>query len=131
VVNSVLSPREESYLRFDFERAAAEVTHVYGYGDDDWRVTPAPGYEEEILDAWKHGEPGAGMRSGHHAQFGEILSCLRAGRRPPVAPADSRRTLALVAGIYASGSAGRPVRPADLAPPAPYYEQMNSGGTSW
>jgi predicted dehydrogenase len=128
VVNSVLSPREESYLRFDFERATAEVTHVYGYGDDDWRVTPAPGYEEEILDAWKHGESGAGMRSGHHAQFGEILSCLREGRRPPVAPADSRRTLALVAAIYASGSGGRPVRPADLAPPAPYYEQMNSGG---
>ena len=39
VVNSVLSPREESYLRFDFERATVEVTHLYGYGDDDWRVT--------------------------------------------------------------------------------------------
>jgi predicted dehydrogenase len=31
VVNSVLSPREESYLRFDFEQANVEVTHLYGY----------------------------------------------------------------------------------------------------
>ncbi len=37
VVNSVLSPREESYLRFDFTRASVEVTHLYGYTDDDWR----------------------------------------------------------------------------------------------
>ncbi|HVT71370.1 MAG TPA: Gfo/Idh/MocA family oxidoreductase, partial [Trebonia sp.] len=43
VVNSVLSPREESYLRFDFERATVEVTHLYGYGDEHWRITPAPG----------------------------------------------------------------------------------------
>lgn len=34
VVNSVLSPREESYLRFDYEHATVEVTHLYGYGDD-------------------------------------------------------------------------------------------------
>ena len=54
VVNSVLSPREESYLRFDFERATVEVTHLYGYGDDDWRVTPAPGCEADVTAAWKH-----------------------------------------------------------------------------
>ena len=54
VVNSVLSPREESYLRFDFERATVEVTHLYGYGDDDWRVTPTPGCEADVTAAWKH-----------------------------------------------------------------------------
>ena len=39
IVTSVLSPREQSYLRFDFERATVEVTHLYGYADDDWRIT--------------------------------------------------------------------------------------------
>src|SRR5579875_3386597 len=57
VINSVLSPREESYLRFDFERATVELTHLYGYGDADWRLTPAPG-AEEVLDAWEAGERG-------------------------------------------------------------------------
>jgi predicted dehydrogenase len=125
VVNSVLSPREETYLRFDFERATVEVTHLYGYGDDDWRVTPAPGYHDEVLKAWRHAEQGT--RSGHAAQFAHVLAALRAGRRPPVGPAEAGRTMALVAGIYASAFTGRPVTPGQLAPGTPFYGQMNGG----
>jgi len=123
VVNSVLSPREESYLRFDFERGTVEVTHLYGYGDDDWRVTPAPGYHDEVLTAWKDAENGT--RSGHAAQFAHVLAALGAGRRPPVGPAAARRTMALVAGIYASAFTRRPVTPEELAPGTPFYGQMN------
>ena len=90
VVNSVLSPREESYLRFDFERATVELTHLYGYGDDDWRITPAPGHEDAVLTAWKAGEHGRG--SGHRAQFAEVLASLRAGAPPPVDIAATRAT---------------------------------------
>jgi predicted dehydrogenase len=125
VVNSVLSPREETYLRFDFERATVEVTHLYGYGDDDWRVTPAPGCHDEVLKAWGHAEHGT--RSGHAAQFAHVLGALGAGRRPPVGPAEAGRTMALVAGIYASAFTGRPVTPAQLAPGTPFYGQMNGG----
>jgi predicted dehydrogenase len=127
VVNSVLSPREESYLRFDFERATVEVTHLYGYGDDDWRITPAPGCEDEVLAAWKHAEHGT--HSGHAAQFARVLTALRAGRRPPVASDEARPTMALIAGIYASAFARRPVTPDDLAPGTPFYSHMNGGAT--
>ena len=123
VVNSVLSPREESYLRFDFERATVELTHLYGYGDDDWRVTSAPGYHDEVLTAWKDAE--SGTRSGHAAQFAHVLAALGAGCRPPVGPAAARPTMALVAGIYASAFTGRPVTPEELAPGTPFYGQMN------
>jgi predicted dehydrogenase len=119
----VLSPREESYLRFDFERATVEVTHLYGYADADWRITPAPGCEAPSL--------GSGTPSGHRAQFGEVLSCLAAGRRPPVTPAESRRTLSLVAGIYAAAFTGQPVTPADLGPGSPFYERMDGGQAPW
>jgi predicted dehydrogenase len=129
VVNSVLSPREESYLRFDFERATVEVTHLYGYGDDDWRITPAPGYEDEVLAQWKRAEHGT--RSGHAAQFTHVLAALRDGRRPPVTAAEARRTMALVAGIYASAFTRRPVTPDDLAPGTPFYGVMNGGKTAW
>jgi predicted dehydrogenase len=125
VVNSVLSPREETYLRFDFERATVEVTHLYGYGDDDWRVTPAPGCRDEVLKAWQHAEHGT--RSGHAAQFAHVLAALGAGRRPPVGPAEAGRTMALVAGIYASAFTGRPVTPEQLAPGTPFYARMNGG----
>lgn len=129
VVNSVLSPREETYLRFDFERATVEVTHLYGYGDDDWRVTPAPGCEDEVLAAWRDAAPGT--RSGHAAQFARVLAALAAGQRPPVGPAEARRTMALVAGIYASAFTGRPVTPGQLAPGTPFYGQMNGGNPAW
>jgi predicted dehydrogenase len=125
VVNSVLSPREESYLRFDFERASVEVTHLYGYTDESWRITPAPGWQVPS----RVGGPGAA--SGHREQFAEVLACLAAGRRPPVAPAESRRTLSLVAGIYASAFTGRPVTPADLGPSSPFYDRMDGGQAPW
>jgi predicted dehydrogenase len=129
VVNSVLSPREESYLRFDFERATVEVTHLYGYGDDDWRITPAPGFEEPVLEAWKAGE--AGLRSGHHAQFAEVVRGLREGTAPPVTTAEALRTMRLVAGVYASAFTGRPVRPTDLGPDSPFYDRMSGNGPQW
>jgi len=125
VVNSVLSPREESYLRFDFEGASVEVTHLYGYGDGDWRITPAPGCE--VPPAALH----AGAPSGHREQFAEVLACLADGRRPPVSPAESRRTLSLVAAIYAAAFTGRPVMPADLGPGSPFYDRMDGGQAPW
>jgi predicted dehydrogenase len=129
VVNSVLSPREESYLRFDFERASVEVTHLYGYGDDDWRITPAPGWADQVGKAW--GDAESGTRSGHAAQFAQVLADLAAGRRPPVGPASARATMTLVAGIYASAFTRSPVTPGQLAPGTPFYGQMNGGNQAW
>jgi predicted dehydrogenase len=125
VVNSLVSPRQESYLRYDFERATVEVTHLYGYRDSDWRVTPAPG-QDDVLEAWKSSGTAGGDDgpSGHRAQFAEVLSCLRDGTPPPVVLADSRRTLALVAAIYASAAASRPVTSAELVPGHPFYDSM-------
>jgi predicted dehydrogenase len=146
VVNSVLSPREESYLRFDFEHASVEVAHLYGYADADWRVTPAPGHGD-VRAAWREAivtddsatdgsatdhsateDMGGDARSGHAGQFREVLAALRGHARPPVGPAGARPTMTLIAGIYASAFTGRPVIPADLAPGTPFYESMNGGG---
>jgi predicted dehydrogenase len=129
VVNSVLSPREESYLRFDFEHGTVEVTHLYGYRDDDWRVTPAPGQEAPVLAAWR--ESAAGPPSGHRAQFAAVLAALRDGTAPPVTQPDSRGTMSLVAGIYAAAFGGGLVRPADLGPASPYYARMDGPGPGW
>jgi predicted dehydrogenase len=129
VVNSVLSPRQESYLRFDFERGTVELSHLYGYGDDDWRLTPAPGDAGELAAAWAAGE--RGVPSGHRAQFAAVLHSLRARTAPPVTSADALRTMRLVAGIYASAFSGRPVSPADLAPRTPFYDRMNGDGARW
>ena len=68
IVNSVLSPREESYLRFDFEHGTVEVSHLYGYRDEDWRVTPAPGHEQPVLAAWPQPTAGRDRSPRRHAE---------------------------------------------------------------
>ncbi|PRY00896.1 Gfo/Idh/MocA family protein [Allonocardiopsis opalescens] len=129
VVNSVLSPREESYVRIDFEHATVELTHLYGYGDDDWRVTPAPGREEAVVNAWKAGE--SGVSSGHRAQFAHVVRALGEHRPPPVTSSDSARTMRLVAGIYASAFERRTITPADLAAGSPFHGRMDGSGPRW
>jgi predicted dehydrogenase len=129
VINSVVSPREESFLRFDFERATVELTHLYGYGDDDWVITPAPGHEDAVLAAWRSGV--SGVDSGHRAQLVEVVDRLRAGTAPPVTTTQSRRTMQLVAATYASAFEGRRITPDDLVPGSPYYERMDGGRPRW
>src|SRR5690606_6343337 len=91
VVNSLLSPRETSVLRFDFERATVELEHLYGYTDADWTVTPAPGHED-VAKRWTAGGLSTDP-SGHRGQLAAVLDALDRGEAPPVTLADARRTM--------------------------------------
>jgi predicted dehydrogenase len=126
IVSSVLSPREESYLRFDFERATVELTHLYGYTDDNWRVTPAPGWAADVRAAWAAGEHGT--VSGHRAQFEAVLHALAQRTAPPVESGATLSTMRLITGIYASALLGRPVQPDELGPESPFYQRMHGDG---
>jgi predicted dehydrogenase len=129
VVNSIVSPRETSDLRFDLERATVEVSHLYGYGDEDWTVTALAGFEEQAAAAWQAAGPG-GRRSGHGAQLAAVLDALDEGTAPPVPLVQARVTMELVAGIYASAFTGRPVRRDELGG-SPFYAAMDGGGQVW
>ncbi|GAB3229505.1 Gfo/Idh/MocA family oxidoreductase [Glycomyces halotolerans] len=129
ITNSLLSPRETSQLRLDFDCATVELDHLYGYGDDNWTITPLDAHAEEVGRAWA-GEP-RGRGSGHGAQFAAIADALDKGIAPPVAVDDARRTLELVTAIYASAFTGRPVRAGEIDPTSPYYQRMDGSGTPW
>jgi predicted dehydrogenase len=129
VVNSLLSPRETSYLRFDFAYATVEVSHLYGYGDSDWDVTPAPGHEDAVRSAWGQGPHG--QASGHGAQLGAIFDAIEAGDRLPVSLPDARSTLELITAIYASAFTGQPVRRGAIGPDSPFYRRMDGSGAPW
>lgn len=128
-VNSLLSPRETSYLRFDLEYATVELEHLYGYRDADWRITAAPGYEELVTAAWD-AEP-KGRASGHGAQFSAVLDALEQGVAPPVTFADSRSTLELIAACYAAAFTREPVARGQLRPDSPFYHRMDGSGAPW
>lgn len=126
VVNSLLSPRETSYLRFDYARATVELEHLYGYDDAAWRFTPLAG--EPTLE-WERGADGVG--SSHRAQFAAVFDALAAGERPPVTTDDARATLELLAAIYASAFERRPVARGEIDESSPFYGTMRGSGAPW
>jgi len=113
VVNSLLSPREESYLRFDFARATVELRHLYGYQNADWTYTPA------------RAGPPDDVPSSHIAQYTPLLDAVERGERPSASGAEGRQTLEFVTGLYASAHTGRAVLRSELTRDFPYYRRLN------
>jgi predicted dehydrogenase len=122
IINSVLSPRETSYLRFDFTDATVEVEHLYGYSNADWVWTPAPHVDAERAAHWPASED---VPSSHTAQLSALLEAMRDGHRPPVSGADGKRVLELIAAMYQSAATGRVVQRSDLTADNPYYRSMH------
>ncbi|WP_112261189.1 Gfo/Idh/MocA family protein [Lentzea terrae] len=128
VVNSLLSPRETSELRFDFERATVEVEHLYGYTDADWTVTPAPG-QDDVVALWDAER--SETASGHPGQLAAFLDALDSGETPPVTLADTRNTMEFIAALYASAFTGTVVKAGQIGPDSPFYATMEGIGAPW
>jgi predicted dehydrogenase len=125
VVNSVLSPRETSYLRIDFADATVEVEHLYGYRNSDWRWTPAAHVDDEArIASWA---PADDLASSHAAQFDALVDAFEAGMRPQAGGADGRRVMELITGMYRSAVTGERVRRADLTADDPFSSALDGG----
>jgi predicted dehydrogenase len=129
IVNSLVSARETSYLRFDFEHATVELEHLYGYADENWQVTAAPGYEADVKAAW--GEGPKGTPSGHASQLAAVLDAVATGTPPPVTLPEARATMELIAAVYASAFTGAPVLRGEIGPDSPFYHRMDGPGAPW
>jgi predicted dehydrogenase len=128
VVNSALSPCQETRIRIDYQRATVELTHLYGYTRDNWKLTPTPtaGKDGEALtEAWEHFPPDTG--STHGAQLAAFVADMDAGTRPLTSGADARRTLELLTAIYKSAFTGQPVTHGSIAPGDPFYTALHGG----
>lgn len=129
VVNSIVSAREASRLRFDFEYATVEVEHLYGYVEADWRFTPAPGHDD-LLELWR-ADAASDSRSSHQDQIVAIIDALAGGDVPSVGVDDARRTLELAAATYASAFQGRPIAAGEIVEGDPFWHSMDGGAVPW
>ena len=129
VVNSVVSPRETSRLRFDFEHATVELEHLYGYREANWRFTPAPGHED-LAGLWLAGDA-PDTESGHGLQIAAVLDALALGSEPGVSLAEARRTLEFAAATYASAFQGRPVAAGQITGDHAFARSMDGGAVPW
>ncbi len=129
VVNSLLSPRETSRLRFDFEHATVELEHLHGYREEHWRFTPAPGHDE-LSALWTGGDE-PDLDSGHRLQIEAIFDAWDTGQEPGVSLRDARRTLELAAATYASAFRGVRIAAGELTDDDPFALSMDGGAVPW
>jgi predicted dehydrogenase len=130
IVNSALSPRQETYLRLDYQKATIELTHLYSYTRDNWRFTLAPPAldgGDSLEQAWKDFPPDVG--STHAAQLDDLVAHRDAGTRPLTSGPEARRTLELLAAIYKSAFTGQIVRRGSIVPGDPFHAALNGGRT--
>lgn len=128
IVNSALSPRQETYIRLDYQRATVELTHLYGYNRDNWKFTPGPAAHDEgnaLTQAWQSFPPDTG--STHAAQLADFVICMDNGQRPLTSGPDARRTLELLTAIYKSAFTGDPVTRGSIKPGDPFYSALHGG----
>jgi predicted dehydrogenase len=124
VINSVLSPREVSYLRMDFQKVTIELTHLYRYTNADWRFTLPSGaaYADELV-SWEC-IPGD-VASDHSAQLAAVLDALERGDAPLTRGDEVRRTVEFQTSLYKSALTGQPVAHGSIVPGDPFYERPN------
>jgi predicted dehydrogenase len=128
LINSVISPRETSQLRFDYQHATVELEHLYGYDDSHWRFTPAPG-QEHLADLWADGS--AATPSGHPAQYQSIIKAINSGSVAPVTLAEAYSTMELAAAIYASAITGKTIRRGEITEGNPFFERADGRLEPW
>lgn len=124
---TTVSPRQETYIRLDYERATVEVNGVYRYDTDDWRFTPAPGLSDGDAPQWRVPDGPGGT---HAAQLADVLAAREAGTRPEATPADMRATLELLAAFYRSAATGEIVARGSIGPEDPFYRGVAAGMAS-
>lgn len=124
IINSALSPRQETYIRLDYQKATVELTHLYSYARDNWKLTLAPGaHDEGLLQAWQSPPPDVG--STHGAQLNAFVANMDAGTRPLTSGPEARRTLELLSAIYKSAATGEIVRAGTIKPGDKFYDSVN------
>ncbi|MEM9418587.1 MAG: Gfo/Idh/MocA family oxidoreductase [Planctomycetota bacterium] len=125
IINSVISPRQETYLRLDYQQATAELRHLYEYTNEDWTFTPTPEAPDDLSKALA--DIGESNLSNHDAQLAAIALDIQAGRAPETTGENARATIELLSAIYKSSLTGEPVRKGTITPGDPFYTAFHGG----
>ncbi len=125
IVNSILSPRQETYLRLDFQKATVELKHLYAYSNESWKFSVADGAPTEPIAALSALPPN--VSADHVAQIGAILDDIAHGTVPVTAGDEARRTIELLTAIYKSSFTGLPVERGSIVAGDPFYNSFHGG----
>jgi predicted dehydrogenase len=124
MTTSAVSPRQESYLRMDFERSTVEVTALYRYTNSNWRYSiPDGSPDAAALKRWQTIERDA--MGSHGEQLSDLLDSMDRGERPLVSGVEARRIIEFIASLYKSAFTGEIVQRGSITADDPFYHAMN------
>lgn len=127
IINSVVSPRQESYIRMDFQESTVELRHLYAYEKKDWAYSVFEGSSHtETLKDWSHLP--AEARSIFGEQVKQHLECFAKYERPLTSGEGARMTLEFLASMYKSALTGQTVTRGSIEAGDPFYAAMNGPG---
>jgi predicted dehydrogenase len=118
IISSAVSPRQETYLRLDFQKATVEVRGLYRYDNEHWTLTS----DDAALTAEWERKPN--IPNTLAAQIAATLDKLDRGERPPVSGDEARRILDFLTATYKSAFTGQPIRSGAITPADPFYHSM-------
>lgn len=119
IVNSVVSPRQTSYVRFDFQRATVELEHLYAHSNEHWRYSVGDAPVADDLARWR--EIGANVTGSHAAQLQHVLDALERGEPPLTSGREARSTIEFLTALYKSALTGQRVARGSITPDDPFY----------
>jgi len=124
IVNSALSPKQDSYLRLDFEQATLEMQSLYHYSNENWTISTHPQLENDtLLEAWT--QLAENFRGSHTRQLSEILDSMETDSPPPVQGDEARRIVEFLTSLYKSAFTGEIVKRGSITSDDPFYYTMN------
>lgn len=125
ITNSTVSPREETYLRIDFEKATVEARYLYGYTNADWQFT-IPNWAPHPTKLNAASVIPDDVLTTQATQFTAFLESMKRGERPVASGDDVRRTIAFITALYKAAITGHPTQRGEITKEDPFY--YNLGG---
>ena len=126
ISNSVVSPRQESLVRLDFEEATVELRHLYAFNNNNWTYSLYDGSTKtNKLKNWQ--TLPEEVPSPHTGQIKHTLDCLKSNTQPDTSGQGARMTLEFIASMYKSALTKQPIKRGSIAEGDPFYESMNGG----
>ena len=120
IVNSVLSPRQVSYMRIDFQRATVELEHLYSHTNEHWRFSIPEGADYQAdLARWRAID--GDQPASHATQVTHLLDALERGDPPLTSGPQARNIVEFLTALYKSALTRQPVRRGSIGRDDPYY----------
>jgi predicted dehydrogenase len=127
IINSTLCPRQETYLRLDCEKATVELTHLYAFKQENWKMTPVETDESEAITAAWEKLPETDVGSTHGAQLVTIVENMDHNTTPLTSGDEARRTLEFLTAIYKSAFTDTTVTRGSIKLGDPFYTALHGG----